>query len=53
MEALAVETQENWLEARSHFNMEDLKEHKKDQLREAALRACLASPMFKAISEKA
>ncbi|MBM1175488.1 IS256 family transposase [Microvirga arabica] len=34
--ALAVETHENWLEAHRYLNMEDLKEHKKDQLREAA-----------------
>jgi putative transposase len=34
--ALAVETHENWLEARRYLKGEDLKEHKKDQLREAA-----------------
>ncbi|UVF22405.1 IS256 family transposase (plasmid) [Microvirga terrae] len=34
--ALTVETHENWLEAHRYLNMEDLKEHKKDQLREAA-----------------
>ena len=34
--ALEVETYENWLEAHRYLNMEDLKEHKKDQLREAA-----------------
>src|SRR5215208_2077028 len=34
--ALAVETHENWLEAHRYLNMEDLKEHKKNQLREAA-----------------
>jgi len=34
--ALAVETQENWLEAHRHLNMDDLKEHKKSTLREAA-----------------
>ena len=34
--ALAVETHENWLEAHRYLNMDDLKEHKKDQLREAA-----------------
>lgn len=34
--ALAVETHENWLEAHRYINMDDLKEHKKMQLREAA-----------------
>ena len=34
--ALAVETHENWLEASRYLNMDDLKEHKKLQLREAA-----------------
>jgi len=34
--ALAVETHENWLEAHRYLNMEDLKEHKKTALREAA-----------------
>lgn len=34
--ALAVETHENWLEAQRYLNMEDLKEHKKSTLREAA-----------------
>ena len=34
--ALAVETHENWLEANRYLNMDDLKEHKKLQLREAA-----------------
>jgi putative transposase len=34
--ALAVETHENWLEAHRYLNMEDLKEHKKSTLREAA-----------------
>lgn len=34
--ALAVETHENWLEAHRYLNMDDLKEHKKDQLRQAA-----------------
>jgi transposase-like protein len=34
--ALAVETHENWLEAHRYLNMEDLKEHKKTTLREAA-----------------
>ena len=29
-------TPKNWLEAHRYLNMEDLKEHKKDQLREAA-----------------
>jgi len=33
--ALAVETHENWLEAHRHLNMDDLKEHKKAQLRPA------------------
>jgi putative transposase len=32
----AVETHENWLEAHRHLNMNDLKEHKKTQLRQAA-----------------
>ncbi len=34
--ALAVETHENWLEAHRYLNMDDLKEHKKSTLREAA-----------------
>jgi transposase-like protein len=34
--ALAVETHENWLEAHRYLNMDDLKEHKKDQIRQAA-----------------
>ena len=34
--ALAVETHENWLEAHRYLNMNDLKEHKKTQLRQAA-----------------
>ena len=34
--ALAVETHENWLEANRHLNMDELKEQKKPQLREAA-----------------
>jgi len=34
--ALAVETHENWLEAHRYLNMNDLKEHKKIQLRKAA-----------------
>jgi putative transposase len=34
--ALAVETHENWLEAHRYLNMEDLREHKKLALREAA-----------------
>ena len=34
--ALAVETHENWLEAHRYLNMNDLKEHKKSQLRQAA-----------------
>jgi transposase-like protein len=34
--ALAVETHENWLEAHRYLNMDDLKEHKKTQLRQAA-----------------
>ena len=34
--ALAVETQENWLEQHRYLNMEDLREHKKEQLRLAA-----------------
>jgi putative transposase len=34
--ALAVETHGNWLEAHRYLNMNDLKEHKKTQLRQAA-----------------
>lgn len=34
--ALAVETHENWLEAHRYLNMDDLKEHKKIYLRQAA-----------------
>ena len=34
--ALVVETHENWLEAHRYLNMDDLKEHKKVQLRQAA-----------------
>ncbi len=34
--ALAVETHENWLEAHRYINMDDLREHKKTQLRHAA-----------------
>jgi len=34
--ALTVETHENWLEAYRYLNMDDLKEHKKIQLRQAA-----------------
>ena len=34
--ALAVEAHENWLEAIRYLNMEHLKEHKKQRLREAA-----------------
>ena len=34
--ALAVETHENWLEAHRYLNMNDLKEHKKSQFRQAA-----------------
>jgi transposase-like protein len=34
--ALAVETHENWLEAHRYLNMNDLKEHKKAHLRQAA-----------------
>src|SRR3954451_19461329 len=34
--ALAVETHENWLEANRYLNMDDLREHKKLQLRRAA-----------------
>lgn len=33
--ALAVETHENWLEVHRYINMDDLKEHKKAQLRQA------------------
>lgn len=34
--ALAVETHENWLEANRYLNMDDLREHKKIELRKAA-----------------
>jgi len=34
--ALAVETHENWLEATRYLNMEHLREHKKNVLRQAA-----------------
>lgn len=34
--ALAVETHENWLEAMRYLNMDHLKEHKKEKLRQAA-----------------
>ena len=34
--ALAVETHENWLEAHRYLNMNDLREHKKTHLRQAA-----------------
>jgi putative transposase len=34
--ALAVETHENWLEAPRYLNMEDLREYKKEALRQAA-----------------
>ncbi|GAB4108268.1 MAG: hypothetical protein Kow001_04590 [Acidobacteriota bacterium] len=34
--ALAVEMHENWIEAIRYLNMEELKEHKKQQLREVA-----------------
>ena len=34
--ALAVETHENWLEAHRYLNMNDLKELKKTQFRQAA-----------------
>lgn len=34
--ALAVETNENWMEANRYINMEDLKEHKKLELRKVA-----------------
>ena len=34
--ALAVETNENWLEANRYINMDDLREHKKLALRQAA-----------------
>ena len=35
-EPLAVETHENWLEAHRYLNMNDLREHKKTYLRQAA-----------------
>ena len=34
--ALAVEAHENWLEQHCYLNLEDLREHKKEQLRLAA-----------------
>jgi hypothetical protein len=34
--ALAVETNENWMEANRYINMGDLREHKKLELRKAA-----------------
>ena len=34
--ALAVETNENWMEANRYINMDDLREHKKLELRKAA-----------------
>jgi transposase-like protein len=34
--ALAVETHENWLEQHRYLNMDDLREHKKEALRQAA-----------------
>ena len=34
--ALAVETHENWLEQHRYLNMEELREHKKLMLRQAA-----------------
>lgn len=34
--ALCVETNENWMEANRYLNMEDLREHKKLELRKAA-----------------
>jgi putative transposase len=34
--ALAVEAHENWLEAIRYLNMDHLKEHKKQMLRQAA-----------------
>ena len=34
--ALAVETHENWLEANRYLNMDDLRELKKSQIRQAA-----------------
>ena len=34
--ALAVETDEDWMEANRHLNMDDPKEHKKLELRKAA-----------------
>src|SRR3954464_5426094 len=34
--ALAVETHENWLEANRYLNMDDLREHRKQMLRQAA-----------------
>jgi hypothetical protein len=34
--ALAVETHEEWLESPRYLNREDLREHKKQQMRAAA-----------------
>ena len=36
LRALAVETHEEWLESPRYLNMEDLREHKKQQMRAAA-----------------
>lgn len=36
LSAMTVETHENWLEAPRYLNMDDLKEQKKIQLRQAA-----------------
>lgn len=36
MRALAIETHENWLEQHRYLNMEDLHEHKKEIMRQAA-----------------
>jgi putative transposase len=35
-QAPAVEMQENWLEAKRYLNMDHLREHKKQMLRQAA-----------------
>jgi hypothetical protein len=35
---------ENWLEARRHLNIDDLREHKKEALRMAGLRLTPSSP---------
>lgn len=45
LRALAVETNENWMEANRYINMDDLREHKKLELRKAA-RPASRPPQF-------